>query len=78
MKDSGIGEILRETLAIGGWVSLWRPLEIFLYDWWPILREAHLSDRLGAMPVRIRYLNVARPEAWKGDWPAVPPGINVG
>ncbi len=74
MKDSHIGEILRETLAIGGWVSMWRPLEIFLYDWWPILEEARLSDRLAAMPVRIRYLNAARPEAWKGDWPVISPG----
>ena len=33
MKDSRIGEIVRESLTIGGWVSMWRPLEIFLYDW---------------------------------------------
>ena len=70
IKDSGIGEILRETLAIGGWVSMWRPLEIFPCDWWPILNGAHLSDRLASMPVRIRYLNSARPEACKGDCPA--------
>ncbi len=19
-----------------GWVAMWRPIEIFLYDWWPI------------------------------------------
>ena len=74
MKGSHIGQILQETLAIGGWVSMWRPLEIFLYDWWPILKEAQLSDRLAAMPVRIRYSNAASAEAWKGDWPAVSPG----
>ena len=34
------GEILRESLLIGGWVAMWRPLEIFLYDWWPIRAEA--------------------------------------
>jgi len=72
MKGSHIGEILRESLSIGGWVSMWRPLEIFLYDWWPIRNEARLSDRLAAMPVRIRYMNDAAPEAWKADWPAVP------
>jgi hypothetical protein len=60
-------------LFIGGWVSMWRPLEIFLYDWWPIREEAQLSDRLATMPVRIEYLNAAPPEAWKGDWPAVSP-----
>lgn len=25
MKSSRIGEILRESLIIGGWVSMWRP-----------------------------------------------------
>jgi hypothetical protein len=73
MKGSRIGEIIRESFTIGGWVSMWRPLEIFLYDWWPIRDEARLSDRLAAMPVRIRYLNAKEPDAWRGDWPAVSP-----
>ena len=73
IEASRIGEILRESLTIGGWVSMWRPLEIFLYDWWPIRNEARLSDRLAAMPVRIRYLNAASPDAWKADWPVATP-----
>jgi hypothetical protein len=73
MKGNGLGQIARESLTIGGWVSMWRPLEVFLYDWWPIRNEARLSDRLAAMPVRIRYLNATAPDAWKGDWPAVSP-----
>jgi hypothetical protein len=70
-KDSGIAEIIRESLTIGGWVSMWRPLEVFLYDWWPILNEAKLSDRLATMPVRIRYKDVGGSETWREDWPAV-------
>lgn len=27
--------------------------EIFLYDWWPILANARLYDRLSEMPVRV-------------------------
>jgi hypothetical protein len=73
MKGDRIGEILRESLTIGGWVSMWRPLEVFLYDWWPIRNEARLSDRLAAMPVRIRYANATGPGAWRDDWPAVSP-----
>lgn len=73
LKTSRIGEILRESLTIGGWVSMWRPLEVFLYDWWPIRNEARLSDRLAAMPVRVRYLSAASADAWKADWPAVTP-----
>jgi hypothetical protein len=71
MKGGDVGQILREMLVVGGWVSMWRPLEIFLYDWWPIREEARLSDRLAAMPVRIEYRNAVGPEAWKADWPAV-------
>jgi len=76
LKTSRIGEIVRESLTIGGWVSMWRPLEVFLYDWWPVRNEARLSDRLAAMPVRIRYTNAAGPDAWKADWPAVLPGAD--
>jgi len=47
------GEILGHGLLIGGWVALWRPFEIFLYEWWPILGEARLYDRLSAMQVRV-------------------------
>jgi hypothetical protein len=54
---------------------MWRPLEIFLYDWWPIRDEALLSDRLATMPVRIEYRNAEPPEAWKADWPAVEQGV---
>ena len=27
-------------------MAMWRPLEVFLYDWWPIRAEARLFDRL--------------------------------
>ena len=45
--------VLSESFLIGGWVAMWRPLEVFLYDWWPILREARLLDRLSRMAVQI-------------------------
>jgi hypothetical protein len=34
---------------------MWRPLEIFLYDWWPVRAEARLYDRLAATFVQIAY-----------------------
>jgi hypothetical protein len=37
-------------------VALWRPLEILLYDWWPIFGEARLFNRLSAMRAQVvRY-----------------------
>jgi len=40
-------------LQIVGWVAMWRPLEIFLYDWWPIRNDRLLLERLARMPVRL-------------------------
>jgi hypothetical protein len=54
MSQSVIGGLLAESLLILGWVANWRPLEIFLYDWWPIERRRRLFKRLSGMPVEIR------------------------
>ena len=53
LSGGEVSTLIRESIAIGGWVAMWRPLEIFLYDWWPIRAERKLFDRLSAMPVRI-------------------------
>jgi hypothetical protein len=49
-----LGEVLEEGLIIIGWVALWRPAEIFLYEWWPLHRQRCQMDRLAAMPVELR------------------------
>jgi hypothetical protein len=55
MGDTGFVSLLRESMLIVGWVAMWRPLEIFLYDWWPIASERRLHDRLSRISVRIVY-----------------------
>jgi hypothetical protein len=45
--------VVQESLIILGWVAIWRPMGIFLYDWWPIRAEARLLDRLAVMDVRV-------------------------
>ena len=53
LRETRFAGVARESLVIGGWVAMWRPLEVFLYDWWPIRAEARLFDRLSAMAVRV-------------------------
>jgi hypothetical protein len=53
LGETRFGGLASESLLIGGWVAMWRPLEIFLYEWWPIRAEARLYDRLSAMTVRV-------------------------
>ena len=55
IASEGGSWLVSESLIIGGWVALWRPMEIFLYDWWPIRAEARLFDRLAAMPVSVHF-----------------------
>lgn len=45
--------IVRESLTIGGWVGMWRPLQIFLYDWWPLTRSRRTYQDLSRAEVRI-------------------------
>lgn len=52
-SEDRLASVIGESLLIGGWVAMWRPLEVFLYDWWPIRSEARLFDRLSTMLVRV-------------------------
>lgn len=61
----GLGEVAQQAplgkwnefvalgLHIAGWVAMWRPLEIFLYDWWPVRSDQRLLERLARMKVRL-------------------------
>ena len=47
-------EILGEGLLIIGWVAMWRPLEIFLYEWVPISRRCRVFAKLSKIPVVVK------------------------
>jgi len=53
VSPSAVGEILHEGLIIFGWVAMWKPLEIFLYGWWPLRKEWLDLQRLAHMRVRL-------------------------
>ena len=53
-KETGTwASVLRESLTIAGWVAMWRPMQIYLYDWWPLRRRSRLFSRLSEMPVEV-------------------------
>ncbi|WP_266182309.1 hypothetical protein [Dyella humicola] len=53
MSSERSARLIEDSLVIGAWVALWRPMEIFLYDWWPIRAEACLFERLSKLQVRL-------------------------
>jgi hypothetical protein len=46
--------MLRQGLTIIGWVAMWRPLEIYLYRWWPVLRRERVYRNLSVMEVEVK------------------------
>ena len=40
-----------EGLLILGWVAMWKPVEIFLYDWWPEVDKERLFERIAHMEI---------------------------
>ena len=61
LGQAGIAPLLTQGLIIVGWVAMWRPLEIFLYDWWPIQGRRRLRQRLAALPVRLEVARAIAP-----------------
>ena len=53
-KAEGFAGFLKEGLTIAGWVAMWRPLEIYLYEWWPLRRRGRIFQKLSRMPVEVR------------------------
>lgn len=45
--------VARESLTIAGWVAMWRPMQIYLYDWWPIRRRIRIYQKLSRMPIEV-------------------------
>jgi hypothetical protein len=41
-----ITRLIQESFVILGWVSMWKPIEIFLYEWLPLARRRKLFLRL--------------------------------
>jgi hypothetical protein len=54
MPGGPVARVLQEGFLILGWVAMWRPLQLLLYDWWPIRHRARLYARLATMQVETR------------------------
>lgn len=54
-RDGALIAVLREGLMIVGWVAMWRPLEIFLYDWWPIAGQRRSFLALSQIPISVQH-----------------------
>jgi hypothetical protein len=54
VADPTSKRLVEESFLILGWVANWRPLEIFLYDWWPVAQWRDLYRRLSDAVIEAR------------------------
>jgi hypothetical protein len=40
-----------EGFLIAGWVSLWYPIEILLYEWWPVTQQIRIYESIMRMDI---------------------------
>lgn len=59
VKSEVAAGVVREGLLISGWVAMWRPIQIFLYDWRPIRTTLQVYRKLSRIGVEIRSSAVA-------------------
>ena len=54
LPQGGLMQVLRELIIILGWVALWRPADLLLYEWRPFKRKVKLFERIAACKVQLQ------------------------
>jgi hypothetical protein len=49
-----VPDFIQQGLTIAGWVAMWRPMEIYLYEWWPLRRRGKLFNKPSRIPVEVK------------------------
>jgi hypothetical protein len=44
-------QVVHDGLSVLGWVAMWKPLNIFLYDWWPLRRDRRACQRIATATI---------------------------
>ena len=62
LEPRPLGKVLEESLIIFAWVANWRPIEIFLYEWWPLNRRRRLYQRIAASKIELKPYKRGEPQ----------------
>lgn len=52
-----------EGLLLMGWYAMWKPINTFLYEWWPLRETIEVLDHLSEIEVDISVNEARRPTA---------------
>lgn len=54
-ENPGAIGVFREGLVIFGWVSIWKPIELILFDWYPLFEKLRFYRKLLTTEIEIRF-----------------------
>ncbi|OPY29070.1 MAG: hypothetical protein A4E28_01116 [Methanocella sp. PtaU1.Bin125] len=49
-----LGSLIATALEVTGWVAMWEPVTVFLYQLWPIVKERKLYEKISRTEIDIR------------------------
>lgn len=55
IESEFFGTAIREGIVIFGWVSMWKPLELILFDWYPIYDRIRLLRKLLHVEIQVEF-----------------------
>lgn len=47
--------VIREGIVIFGWVSIWKPIELILFDWYPLYEKLRYFKKLLETEIDVRF-----------------------
>ncbi len=56
-SKSSIVRMATVGLNIIGWVALWHPIEILLYDWWPLREQRLYFDKISNLDIEFLHMD---------------------
>ncbi|MFZ4404092.1 MAG: hypothetical protein ACOYOK_08330 [Pseudobdellovibrionaceae bacterium] len=58
IQSGFVSSTLREGIVIFGWVSMWKPLELLLFDWYPVYDRIRLYRDILKAPKQVVFENL--------------------
>jgi hypothetical protein len=49
-----VAHLIANALVIAGWVAMWEPVTVFLFQLWPIVRQRRVYEKISRMEIDIR------------------------
>jgi hypothetical protein len=53
LHDQFLAQLFADALLIIGWVAMWEPVTVLLYEIWPIIQTKHIYSRISTMEIDV-------------------------